>query len=180
MYDTYILTETAVVPISGIHFVCFRILGDIPNTYAYTKALAEGLVSEQMDKLPVVILRPSIGKSSFCACVKLKHGWSYHTFVAGWHKRTLKGKVPSISSVRMFQPKTNILQRNKVVCVCVYVHPKFSFAGFIFTTFLNGKKWIHGRRHRHHWNSYILLVDYLLFFTGATALYGSWVSPVLS
>lgn len=37
-----------------------KILGDIPNTYAYTKALSESLVAEQMDKLPVVILRPSI------------------------------------------------------------------------------------------------------------------------
>lgn len=37
-----------------------KVLGDYPNTYAYTKALSEGLVAEQMDKLPVVILRPSI------------------------------------------------------------------------------------------------------------------------
>ncbi|GFG33603.1 hypothetical protein Cfor_03157, partial [Coptotermes formosanus] len=37
-----------------------KILGDFPNTYAYTKALSEGLVAEQMDKLPVLILRPSI------------------------------------------------------------------------------------------------------------------------
>lgn len=37
-----------------------KILGDFPNTYAFTKALSEGLVAEQMDKLPVVILRPSI------------------------------------------------------------------------------------------------------------------------
>nr|CAD7575331.1 unnamed protein product [Timema californicum] len=34
--------------------------GDLPNTYAFTKALSEGLVNEQMDKLPVLILRPSI------------------------------------------------------------------------------------------------------------------------
>lgn len=37
-----------------------KILGDLPNTYAYTKALSEGLVAEQIDNLPVVILRPSI------------------------------------------------------------------------------------------------------------------------
>nr|XP_022902012.1 putative fatty acyl-CoA reductase CG5065 [Onthophagus taurus]XP_022902013.1 putative fatty acyl-CoA reductase CG5065 [Onthophagus taurus] len=36
------------------------ILGDNPNTYAFTKGLGEGLVSEQMDKLPVLILRPSV------------------------------------------------------------------------------------------------------------------------
>lgn len=39
-----------------------RILGNLPNTYAYTKALAEHLVVEQMDSLPVVIMRPSIGE----------------------------------------------------------------------------------------------------------------------
>lgn len=37
-----------------------RILGDIPNTYAYTKSLAEALVVETFDEMPTVILRPSI------------------------------------------------------------------------------------------------------------------------
>ncbi|XP_075168020.1 putative fatty acyl-CoA reductase CG5065 [Haematobia irritans] len=37
-----------------------RILGDIPNTYAYTKSLAESLVVERFDKIPSAILRPSI------------------------------------------------------------------------------------------------------------------------
>ncbi|XP_059482632.1 putative fatty acyl-CoA reductase CG5065 isoform X2 [Neocloeon triangulifer] len=37
-----------------------RILLDAPNTYAYTKALAEGLVAEKMDTLPAIILRPSV------------------------------------------------------------------------------------------------------------------------
>nr|CAD7403844.1 unnamed protein product [Timema poppensis] len=37
-----------------------KVLGDLPNTYAFTKALSEGLVNEQMDKMPVLILRPSI------------------------------------------------------------------------------------------------------------------------
>lgn len=37
-----------------------KILGDIPNTYAFTKALGEALVANEMDNLPVVILRPSI------------------------------------------------------------------------------------------------------------------------
>lgn len=48
----------------GFYFFCdFRLLGDIPNTYAFTKALGEALVVEQMDNLPVIIARPSIGKS---------------------------------------------------------------------------------------------------------------------
>ncbi|RZB38783.1 NAD binding 4, Epimerase, and/or 3Beta HSD domain containing protein, partial [Asbolus verrucosus] len=37
-----------------------RLLGDYPNTYTYSKALAEKLVVEQMDDLPVIIARPSI------------------------------------------------------------------------------------------------------------------------
>jgi hypothetical protein len=68
--------------------ICFRILGDIPNTYAYTKALSESLVAEQMDKLPVVILRPSIGESPFCPPVKLKHELIYHVSFAGSHKKS--------------------------------------------------------------------------------------------
>ncbi|KAL7291031.1 hypothetical protein TKK_0015169 [Trichogramma kaykai] len=37
-----------------------KILGDIPNTYAFTKALSEGLVEEAMPHIPAIILRPSI------------------------------------------------------------------------------------------------------------------------
>lgn len=40
--------------------ISFRILGDLPNTYAFTKSLGEALVVEQMDNLPVVVMRPSI------------------------------------------------------------------------------------------------------------------------
>ena len=47
-----------------------RLLGVYPNTYSYTKALSEGLVAEQMDMLPVLILRPSIGKTLFYICDK--------------------------------------------------------------------------------------------------------------
>lgn len=38
----------------------FRILGKIPNTYAFTKSLSEALVVEQMSEMPAVIMRPSI------------------------------------------------------------------------------------------------------------------------
>ena len=34
-----------------------KILGDIPNTYAFTKALSEGLVEEAMSEVPAMILR---------------------------------------------------------------------------------------------------------------------------
>lgn len=34
-----------------------KILGNLPNTYAFTKALSEGLVEEAMPHIPAVILR---------------------------------------------------------------------------------------------------------------------------
>ncbi|XP_026472331.1 putative fatty acyl-CoA reductase CG5065 [Ctenocephalides felis] len=37
-----------------------KILGNLPNTYAFTKALAEGLVVEAMQTIPAIIIRPSI------------------------------------------------------------------------------------------------------------------------
>ncbi|KAG5888820.1 hypothetical protein JTB14_016022 [Gonioctena quinquepunctata] len=37
-----------------------KLLGDIPNTYAFTKALGESLVADEIENLPVVIMRPSI------------------------------------------------------------------------------------------------------------------------
>lgn len=39
-----------------------KLLGHHPNTYTYTKALAEALVDEVSDFLPTIILRPSMGK----------------------------------------------------------------------------------------------------------------------
>ena len=38
-----------------------KLLGDRPNTYTYTKAMAEVMIQEAADKgLPVTIVRPSI------------------------------------------------------------------------------------------------------------------------
>ncbi|XP_014485814.1 PREDICTED: putative fatty acyl-CoA reductase CG5065 [Dinoponera quadriceps] len=37
-----------------------KILGSYPNTYAFTKALAEGLIEESFPHIPSIILRPSI------------------------------------------------------------------------------------------------------------------------
>lgn len=44
-----------------------EILKDVPNTYTFTKALAEALVSEAMEKrnLKALILRPSIIVSTY-------------------------------------------------------------------------------------------------------------------
>jgi hypothetical protein len=43
-----------------------------------------------MDKLPVVIVRPSIGESPFCTCLKLKNGVSYHVFFASSHEKNAR------------------------------------------------------------------------------------------
>ncbi|EZA60711.1 Putative fatty acyl-CoA reductase [Ooceraea biroi] len=37
-----------------------KILGKVPNTYAFTKALSESLVEESMPHIPSIILRPSV------------------------------------------------------------------------------------------------------------------------
>ncbi|XP_012529911.1 putative fatty acyl-CoA reductase CG5065 isoform X2 [Monomorium pharaonis] len=37
-----------------------KILGKLPNTYAFTKALSESLVEESMSHIPCIILRPSV------------------------------------------------------------------------------------------------------------------------
>lgn len=39
-----------------------RYLGELPNTYVFTKQLAEHVLWEEKGKLPIIIMRPSIGK----------------------------------------------------------------------------------------------------------------------
>lgn len=39
--------------------------GDRPNTYTFTKALAEDMLIKESGNLPVAIVRPSIGKYSY-------------------------------------------------------------------------------------------------------------------
>ncbi|RZB39018.1 NAD binding 4 and/or Epimerase domain containing protein, partial [Asbolus verrucosus] len=66
-----VLYEKAYKPSVDVHHVlavinrgreeeCEALLGDSPNTYTFSKALAEQLVVEQMDTLPVIITRPSV------------------------------------------------------------------------------------------------------------------------
>lgn len=45
-----------------INSITKKILGDIPNTYAFTKSLSESLVMESMSEIPSVVFRPSIGE----------------------------------------------------------------------------------------------------------------------
>lgn len=42
-----------------------RLISDRPNTYTYTKALAEYMVQQEQDKLNIAIIRPSIVGASW-------------------------------------------------------------------------------------------------------------------
>lgn len=42
-------------------FVLLRLLGDFPNTYGFTKSMAEDLVYQYKNKLPIAVGRPAIG-----------------------------------------------------------------------------------------------------------------------
>lgn len=42
-----------------------KLLGDRPNTYTYTKALAECIIQQDGTKLNIVIIRPSIVGASW-------------------------------------------------------------------------------------------------------------------
>jgi nucleoside-diphosphate-sugar epimerase len=41
-----------------------RLLGKMPNTYAFTKAVAEHVVKDYTKDLPVAIFRPAIGNEN--------------------------------------------------------------------------------------------------------------------
>lgn len=47
-----------------------RLIEPHPNTYTYSKRLAEKLVSDEHKNMPVAIARPSIGKLSELICAK--------------------------------------------------------------------------------------------------------------
>ncbi|XP_068611535.1 fatty acyl-CoA reductase 1 [Brachionichthys hirsutus] len=48
-----------------VHDITPRLIGDRPNTYTYTKALAEFVVQQEQDKLNISIIRPSIVGASW-------------------------------------------------------------------------------------------------------------------
>jgi fatty acyl-CoA reductase len=49
-----------------------EVIGDRPNTYTYTKAIAEQVVELQRDDLPIAIIRPSIVVAGMRGPIK---GW---------------------------------------------------------------------------------------------------------
>lgn len=48
-----------------LNVLCRKIIQPWPNTYTYTKMLTENLVRQYCDRLPVAIVRPSIGEFDF-------------------------------------------------------------------------------------------------------------------
>lgn len=43
-----------------LEHLCPKLLKDRPNTYTFTKALAENLVEQYSSQMPIAIVRPSI------------------------------------------------------------------------------------------------------------------------
>lgn len=41
---------------------CYSLFPDLPNSYTFSKIVAEALVAKEVNNLPVVITRPVIGK----------------------------------------------------------------------------------------------------------------------
>lgn len=41
----------------------YSLLGDWPNTYTFTKALAEQVVEKEGKGLPIAVFRPAVGES---------------------------------------------------------------------------------------------------------------------
>lgn len=56
-----IFDRWTVLKILKMFFFC-RILGKWPNTYTFTKAMAENLIKNNSNGLPMVIYRPAISK----------------------------------------------------------------------------------------------------------------------
>lgn len=59
-------------------------LKGLPNTYAYTKALTEDLVNSYSGQIPLVITRPSIGKSIYSYDNKTFHTFFLSLVTAAW------------------------------------------------------------------------------------------------
>lgn len=66
-----------------------RMLAGRPNTYSFTKALAESLLAEEAADLPVAIVRPSIGRTIYAdlaadTCDAATRGYPFQTPFKNW------------------------------------------------------------------------------------------------
>lgn len=51
----------------------YRYLGSMPNTYTFSKRIAEQVINDYSKDLPTVIIRPSIGTCSKIECNKIRY-----------------------------------------------------------------------------------------------------------
>jgi len=51
MWNVCLITTTTIL----------RIIGDLPNTYAFTKSLAEDVIRREAQDLPILVFRPTVG-----------------------------------------------------------------------------------------------------------------------
>lgn len=52
--------------------LCFRLTKNRPNTYVFTKALAENILLKQSTNLPIAIIRPSIGNVGIIQSLEIR------------------------------------------------------------------------------------------------------------
>ncbi|GJQ87612.1 hypothetical protein Trydic_g18394 [Trypoxylus dichotomus] len=57
-----LITLTEILNEAALEKITPNILGNQPNTYAFTKAIAESMIQEEGKNLPLGVYRPSIGK----------------------------------------------------------------------------------------------------------------------
>jgi hypothetical protein len=51
----------------------YRNIGEWPNTYTFSKALAEDMIQKNKKLLPVAIFRPSMGEAVLCSFPAIKN-----------------------------------------------------------------------------------------------------------
>lgn len=102
-----------------------QILGDIPNTYAYTKSLAEALVNEAgKNGMPVMILRPSIGEFSINFIIFFMILYEMISVIPTW-KEPIPGWTDNING-----PTGLLIGAGKGVIRTMYCNPQ-SYGDFV-------------------------------------------------
>lgn len=59
-----------------VTIIILRIIGDLPNTYSFTKSLAEDVIRREAQGLPILVFRPTVG---------MYFGCNHCIFVIGVH-----------------------------------------------------------------------------------------------
>lgn len=62
--EDYLLGAVNHTTRARVRFFFFRIIGNLPNTYAFTKSLAEDAIRREAQGLPILVFRPTVGTFS--------------------------------------------------------------------------------------------------------------------